>query len=117
MSGSFDRCSRVTRSHVVALFVAFVSAAPAVGCGPIYLESAVAVEEAPPPPRIEVVPAHPEPGHVWVPGHWAWRPSVRRYVWISGRYRRIQHPHHHHWVPGYWNQTPRGWVWVRGRWR
>ena len=49
------------------------------------------VEVAPPPPRVEVVPA-PRPGYVWAPGYWAWEGG--RHVWRGG-----------HWVvvrPGYY---------------
>ena len=48
----------------------------------------VVVYEKPPapPPKVEVRPARPYRGAVWVPGHWKWRKG--RYIWISGHWRR-----------------------------
>src|SRR5206468_3756049 len=53
------------------------------GC--IVAEPPPVVQQPPPSPpaRVEVAPAPPGPGYVWVPGHWAWRgpapgPSARR---------------------------------------
>ena len=88
-----------------------------VGCGPLYVEGQSVVEEAPPPPRIEMIPAQPGPEHFWVPGRWAWRVGPKRYAWVPGHYRVIRHPHHRAWVPGRWQHGPRGWFYVRGNWR
>ena len=41
----------------------------------------VEVQIAPPPPRVEVVPA-PRVGYVWAPGYWRW--NGHRHVWING---------------------------------
>ena len=69
------------------------------------------VQVAPPPPRVEVVPA-PRRGMVWSPGHWEWR--HQRHVWVEG-----------HWVkarPGYvyaqpeWRQANGRWAWQAGHW-
>ena len=65
----------------------------------------VYVQTAPPPARVEVIPA-PRRGHVWVNGHWQWR--GHRYFWVPG-----------HWVvarPGYRYLSP-GWVERGGRWQ
>src|SRR5947208_2216832 len=40
------------------------------------------VRFAPPAPRVEVRPYAPSPGHVWVPGYWAWHGE--RHVWLGG---------------------------------
>jgi hypothetical protein len=66
--------------------------------------SAVYVEIAPPPPRVEVVPA-PRRGYVWVPGYWDWRHG--RHVWVSGAWVRERR--------GYRYAAPR-WVERNGRW-
>ena len=61
------------------------------------------VQVAPPPPRVEVVPA-PRHGMVWSPGHWEWR--HQRHVWVEG-----------HWVkarPGYVYAQPE-WRQANGR--
>ena len=56
------------------------------GC--IVAEPPPVVQQPPPSPpaRVEVAPAPPGPGYVWVPGHWAWRGPRRGYVWVAGYY-------------------------------
>jgi hypothetical protein len=64
------------------------------------------VDVAPPPPQVEVVPAVPYAGAVWVGGYWGW--NAGRHVWIGGHY---EHPR-----PGYvWE--PHRWVVAGGHWR
>ena len=112
--------TRLTSCRGFVLSLAILSLPAYVGCGPLYVEGeagAVVVEEAPPPPRIEVIPNAPGPEYIWVPGRWAWRVGPRRYAWLPGHYRVIRHPHHHAWVSGSWQHGPRGWFWVRGHWR
>ena len=57
------------------------------------------VEVAPPPPRVEVVPA-PRPGYLWTPGYWAW--DHGRHNWIEGRW--VEARHGQYWVPERWNE-------------
>jgi hypothetical protein len=52
-----------------------------VGPPPVVVEGDVAQ----PAPIVEVVPARPWVGAVWVPGHWDRRPH--RWVWIGGHWR------------------------------
>lgn len=59
------------------------------------------VSIAPPPPRVEVIPA-PRAGALWVPGYWDWR--HHRYHWVTGRYVRVRHGFHY---------EPAGWL-LRG---
>src|ERR1017187_5891717 len=66
----------------------------------------------PPAPRLEVVPAEPGPGHIWIRGHWAWHHE--RWEWISGRWGRVVQAGST-WVPGQWVVRPNGWVWIEGR--
>lgn len=40
----------------------------------------------PPPLRAEVVYRSPGPGYAWVNGYWDWRPAIRNYVWVGGRW-------------------------------
>jgi YXWGXW repeat-containing protein len=42
------------------------------------------VAPVPPPPRYEVIPVAPSREHVWVGGHWVWRPERHRHVWVPG---------------------------------
>ena len=57
----------------------------------------VDVDVAPPPPRVEVVPA-PRVGYVWAPGYWV-------------RERRG-----YHWRPHRWEEHDGRWRFDRGRW-
>lgn len=45
-------------------------------------EDYVAVPFPPRPPPVEIVPAQPRPGAVWVDGTWQW--DGRRYTWQPG---------------------------------
>jgi hypothetical protein len=73
--------------------------------------SAYVVEEAPPPPRHEVVVYRP--GYIWVRGHWT-RPGGR-WAWRSGYYERARA--NAVYVDGRWERRGRGHVWVDGGWR
>ena len=55
--------------------------------------------------RVEVVPAIPFPGALWIGGYWGW--SSGRHVWVPGRW---EHPR-----PGY-QWRPHAWVQQGGRW-
>ncbi len=95
------KCSAMV---LVAGFLAGLAAGCVTAPGPAF---------EPPPPRVEVVPAAPGAGHVWIAGHWAWRGG--QYVWLPGRHviaraGRV-------WVPGHWEKRGRAWVWREGRWR
>jgi hypothetical protein len=71
----------------------------------------VIIREAPPPPREEVVPG-PRRGHVWAPGHWAWRDG--RHVWVSGHWLRERHGHR--WVADNWVERNGRWAYNAGHW-
>src|SRR5690242_12171569 len=72
---------------------------------------------APPPPRVETMPAPPsEQGRVvyWQPGHWIWDGSS--WSWQQGQYVGRPAPRAV-WEPGQWVQQPSGgYVWVDGHW-
>jgi hypothetical protein len=75
----------------------------------------VYINEAPPPPREDVViGVAPAPGYVWVGGYWARRPTG--WVWINGRWTSPPRPGAV-WVSGRWERDPRGHLWVAGHWR
>lgn len=65
----------------------------------------VVVDVAPPAPYVEVVPAIPFAGAVWVGGYWGWRGG--RHAWIGGRWEQPR--------PGY-GWRPHTWVQQGGRW-
>ncbi len=71
------------------------------------------VKTAPPAVKVEVRPAPPYRGAVWVPGHWAWRHG--RYVWVKGHWVKPRHGYVY--VPGHWVKKRYGWVWVSGHWK
>jgi hypothetical protein len=78
-------------------------------------EAEVYVDEAPPPPREEVVVgASPGPSYLWVGGYWTWHHS--NWYWVRGRWAARPHPNAE-WVAGRWEHRDRGHVWVRGHWR
>jgi hypothetical protein len=72
----------------------------------------VDVDVAPPPPRVEVVPA-PRVGYVWAPGYWAWR--GHRHVWVRGNWARERRGYH--WEPHRWEERGGRWHFEEGRWR
>jgi hypothetical protein len=70
----------------------------------------------PPPLRREVIPPRPRdhPNWAWRGGSYRWVGG--RYRWSPGMYMNPLRPGAR-WQNGEWRQTPRGWVWVEGRWR
>ena len=58
----------------------------------------VYVEQAPPEPIVEVRPALPFAGAIWLPGFWTW------------------HGHHHVWVGGHYSAPRAGYRWEGARW-
>ena len=72
----------------------------------------IIIEVAPPPARVEVVPAA-RVGYVWAPGYWEWR--GHKHVWHNGYWVRARHGHH--WQPDRWVERGGGrWEYERGRW-
>jgi WXXGXW repeat (2 copies) len=65
----------------------------------------IIVEVAPPPARVEVVPA-PRVGYIWAPGYWRW--NGHKHVWVNGSYVHERHGYHY---------APHAWVEHEGRWR
>lgn len=76
--------------------------------------SSIIVEQAPPPPRLELRPDSPGKGHVWVNGYWQWREGG--WMWTSGQWLRKPLPSAS-WMDGFWQRHARGWIWVPGRWK
>ena len=72
---------------------------------PVPVESTVIVDVAPPAPYVEVVPAVPFGGAIWIGGYWGWYGG--RHQWVPGRW---DHPR-----PGY-QWRPHAWVNQGGRW-
>jgi len=72
----------------------------------------IIVEVAPPPNRVEVVPA-PRHGYVWAPGYWRW--TGHKYVWVSGSW--VHERHGWHYAPHTWVEHDGRWHYEEGGWR
>ena len=73
----------------------------------------VVTDVAPPAPYVEVVPAIPFPGALWIGGYWGW--SGGRHNWVPGRWERPRpgytwSPHRWEQRGGRWQLHPGGWV-------
>lgn len=81
------------------LLLATLWLAAAASMAPVVSSAAVSIDidVAPPPPRVEVVPAA-RVGYVWAPGYWQWQ--GHEHVWVGGRWLRERHGYH--WVPENW---------------
>jgi hypothetical protein len=84
-----------------------VAVMPETGNARVYVD----VDVAPPPPRVEVVPAV-RVGYVWAPGYWSY--SGHQHVWVNGHY--IHDHHGHHWVNDSWEQHGTHWHHEAGHW-
>lgn len=72
----------------------------------------VVVDVAPPPPRVELIPALPFAGAVWLGGHWAWHGG--RHRWVHGHW---DHPRRgHQWRAPGWEHRGGRWHERRGGW-
>ena len=67
---------------------------------------------APPPMRVETVPA-PRRGYTWSPGYWNWRNE--RHQWVAGSWVRDRPGYKYHETK--WEQHDRGWHMERGNWK
>ena len=99
-----DHMSMQTRIVIAALALGAISV-------PVVSEArTIVVEVAPPPARVEVVPA-PRRGYVWAPGYWDWR--GRKHVWRSGYWVRERRGYHY--APSRWNDRGGRWEFENGR--
>jgi hypothetical protein len=89
---------------LVALSAAYAPLVPAAGIG-------FEVDVAPPPARVEVVPA-PRRGYEWAPGYWRWEDG--RHVWVEGHW--IEERPGYVWVPDRWASSGRRYHFEAGRW-
>lgn len=71
----------------------------------------IIVDVAPPPARVEVVPAA-RVGYVWVPGFWEWR--GHHHVWVSGRWVRERRGYLY--APARWEEVNGRWIYRPGVW-
>jgi len=69
------------------------------------------VQVAPPPDRVEVVPA-PRAGYRWEPGYWRW--DNDRYTWNDGRY--IEDREGHRYIEHQWEHDGDHYRFHGGHW-
>lgn len=112
----------VRRTHLAFPVLALLAGAtPAMGQSvitpaPVQPESVIIAPSAPPPPRVETIPAPPTAPQAmyWQPGHWMWDGANWR--WTQGQYV-VRPSSQAIWEPGHWMQRPSGgYVWVDGHW-
>lgn len=100
---------------VKKIFVSALVAAGLLGGAALPLPSVAAVDvyvnTAPPPPRVERVPAARR-GYVWTPGYWNWQ--GKRHVWVKGSYVRERRGYTYR--PHEWVERDGRWQMQRGRW-
>jgi hypothetical protein len=73
----------------------------------------VVIANVPPPaPYVEVVPALPFAGAVWIGGYWGWRNG--RHEWVGGRYEAARPGFA--WEPHHWVQHDNRWHLEGGAW-
>lgn len=96
---------------LLAAYLAVTALLVAVPSANVQAQGAIIVRQAPPPPRVEVMPP-PRRGYQWVPGYWAWQ--GRHYVWHEGMWVRARsgyayrHPE--------WSQRDGRWHYRPGEW-
>lgn len=73
----------------------------------------VTIQPDPPADVVEVQPAMPGPGYLWVGGYYGWEGG--RYFWHRGYWGRPPYGYHH-WVRDRWTRGPHGYVRVYGHW-
>ncbi|HWH81638.1 MAG TPA: YXWGXW repeat-containing protein [Burkholderiaceae bacterium] len=76
---SNQRTTTLARTLLAACAAATL--AMAAGTASAQVRGQIVIGNAPPPPRVEAVPA-PRPGYHWTPGYWAWQ--NHRHVWHQG---------------------------------
>ncbi|MGV7247146.1 YXWGXW repeat-containing protein, partial [Caballeronia sp. M23-90] len=67
--------------------IVLISAVAALASVSASAQTIIVAPSAPPPPRVEVVPAV-RPGYVWDAGHWRW--AGRGYEWVPGHWRPVR---------------------------
>lgn len=71
----------------------------------------IGIGTPPPASIIEYVPVA-MPGHVWMPGYWAW--NGHQHVWNRGAWERERLGYRH--VAGHWEQRNHHWHFEPSRW-
>jgi hypothetical protein len=92
---------RIIRSTALALMLSAAPAAIFAVPANAQVTVDIRVTVAPPPLPYYEQPAIPAEGYLWVPGYWAWDPSVDNYYWVPGTW--VEPPQRELlWTPAYW---------------
>ena len=103
----------MTRKQSISLFLAIAAGATLACAAPPPPPRAVYVMRGPPGEVVEVIPASPGPGYVWLPGYYKWEGG--EYRWERGRWAVVP-PGYHQWVRGHWRENEGRWYFVEGHW-
>jgi WXXGXW repeat (2 copies) len=109
--GEIDMTSTKPLRLLTTMLTAALTCTAALTATPVFAQAVIVAPMAPPPPRVEVMPA-PRAGYAWDPGHWRW--AQGRYVWVGGHWQAVRVGHR--WVPGHWVARGPNWRWVEGHW-
>ncbi len=74
---------------------------------------ATCVDEAPPPPRAEVIDGSPPPGQIWMSGYYVYYGRTG-YQWADGHWGPARPGYH--WNAPHWEQIGSRWVFTPGDW-
>jgi TonB family protein len=74
---------------------------------------AVCVDEAPPPEKVEVKGASPEPGYLWMPGYYV-HYAKTGYQWTEGQWGAPRPGYH--WRAPHWERFRSKWLFTAGGW-
>lgn len=93
------------------LFALALPLAAVVCAGSALAAPLLEIEVAPPPVRVEPVPA-PRVGFEWAPGYWRW--DGHTHVWEAGHWEHARPGHH--WVAAHWEEHHRHHRFIEGHW-
>ena len=100
-----------TKASVRFSILALIACNAAGLSSPVFAETQLLVDSAPPPPRIENVP-HRD-GFIWASGHWEWH--GHSWAWVDGSY--LYEQRHATWIPDGWEPHGTQWQYVPGHWQ
>ena len=106
---------RMLRSSTLALMLSGCSIAALSTQALAQVSISVSVNLAPPPLPIYEQPPLPGDGYIWVPGVWAWDPSVADHYWVPATWVQAPEPDQL-WTPGYWGWNNDAYVFYPGYW-
>jgi hypothetical protein len=99
---------------VLALGAFFALAAPL--ATPVFSQTGVTVQIAPPAAQVETIPVSPGGGAVWTPGFYQFDPIQKTYIWQTGSYQ-MPPSRHMVWVAAHYiNRDDGSYEFFSGHW-